>query len=101
MVWNPASHLPEGTKEKYRSMSKEDNNTAIQKVAQGRMTRMVFMAGHYLPTMMVFILGESSGHSTSFLSEKDNPLACMKYPLHICSHTYLRLLLINRFPACF
>lgn len=57
MVWNPASHLPEGTKEKYRSMSKEENNTVIRKVAQGRMTRMVFMTGHYLPTMMVFIWG--------------------------------------------
>lgn len=35
MVWNPASHLPEGTRDNCRSMSKkENNNIAIRKVVQ-------------------------------------------------------------------
>lgn len=35
MVWNPASHLPGGTRDNCRSMSKkENNNIAIRKAAQ-------------------------------------------------------------------
>lgn len=101
MVWNPASHL-EGTKEKSRSMSKEEkNNTAIWKVAQRKMTRMDFMIGHYLPTRMVFICRESSGHSTLFISEKQSTGLHEVPTLHLPTCTYLSLLLINGFPACF
>lgn len=58
MVWNPASHLPEGTKEKSRSTSKEENNTAIRKVAQRKLARMDFTIGDYLPKRIVLIWGE-------------------------------------------
>lgn len=49
MVWNPASHLTEGTRKNSRSLStKWKRNTAARKASQETSTRSVFLLGHYL-----------------------------------------------------
>lgn len=49
MVWNPASHLTEGTRKNSRSLSTKQNNIATRRVSQEERTRPVFIVGHYSP----------------------------------------------------
>lgn len=50
MVWNPASHLIEGTRKNSRSLSiKQNNNAATRRVSQEERTRSIFIVGHYSP----------------------------------------------------
>lgn len=87
MVWNPASHLTEGTRKNPRSLStKQKNNTATRRASQEERTRPVFTVGHYSPKKNTLGL-----QHTTHLWEIGEHNGLRKYP-YLQGHTSVSFL---------
>ena len=71
MVWNPASHLIEGTKKNSWSLLTDwKSNIAMRKAPQEKVTRLIFITGYHLPTRLTLLWG--TAQSTACHSSLEN-----------------------------